>query len=227
MLIVEDSREVVDTLVPVLTADGHEVRSAGDGEEGLGLVESFGPDVVLLDVGLPTIDGLEVCRRLRQHSDAYVMMLTSRDDEVDRVVGLSVGADDYVTKPFFPREVAARVSAMSRRPRSATSGAEPDVEALESGDVRVEPDARRATVDGDELTLTKKEFDLLEVLVGRPRVVHTRQMLREAVWGPDWFGDDHVVDVHMGNLRKKLDRGEKPSRIETVRGVGFRMAARD
>ncbi len=223
VLIVEDSPEVIELLRPVLTADGHEVEVVQDGEAGLALAAEFDPEVVLLDVVLPGLDGIEVCRRLRQSSDAYVMMLTSKDDEVDRVVGLSTGADDYVTKPFFPREVSARISAMARRPRAPQSQ-ESGTEAITVGDLEVEPETRRATIAGEELALTKKEFDLLELLVSRPRVVHTREMLREHLWGPDWFGDDHVVDVHMGNLRKKIDAGRKPSRIQTVRGVGFRMA---
>lgn len=224
VLIVEDSPEVIETLRPVLTADGHDVKVAMDGEAGLEVAAEFDPEVVLLDVVLPSIDGVEVCRRLRQSSDAYVVMLTSKDDELDRVVGLSVGADDYVTKPFFPREVSARVAAMARRPRGPAHDAEPGEGTLVVGDLRVEPDARRVTVFGEEVSLTKKEFDLLEVMAARPKIVHTREMLRERVWGLDWFGDDHVVDVHMGNLRKKIDRGRSPSMIETVRGVGFRMA---
>ena len=226
MLIVEDSPEVVEMLRPVLTADGHDVRVAVDGELGLELAAEFDPELVLLDVVLPGIDGIEFCRRLRQSSDAYVVMLTSKDDELDRVVGLSVGADDYVTKPFFPREVSARLAAMARRPREPATAAEPDEDTLVVGELTVEPGARRVTAFGEEVALTKKEFDLLEVIVARPRIVHTREMLRERVWGPDWFGDDHVVDVHMGNLRKKIDRGRSPSMIETVRGVGFRMAER-
>ncbi len=223
MLIIEDSPEVVETLRPVLLQDGHEVAVADNGRTGLELAESFEPDIVLLDVVLPEIDGLEVCRRVRGSSDAHIIMLTSKDHEVDRVVGLSIGADDYVTKPFFPREVSARISAVGRRARTPAA-ADSGPSARVFGDLRVEPEARRVTIAGQEVVLTKKEFDLLDAITARPKVVHTREMLREAIWGPDWFGDDHVVDVHVGNLRKKIDRAGGSSRIETVRGVGFRLA---
>lgn len=221
VLIVEDSPEVVETLRPVLIADGHEVEVADNGTTGLELVSVFEPDVVLLDVVLPGIDGLEVCRTLRGSTDAHIIMITSKDDEVDRVVGLTMGADDYVTKPFFPREVSARISAVARRAR----GTKAETASRERifGDLRIEPDARRVTVGDVEVVLTKTEFDLLDAITARPKVVHTREMLRETIWGPDWFGDDHVVDVHIGNLRKKIDRNGR-SNIETVRGVGFRLA---
>jgi len=223
VLIVEDSPETLAMLEPVLTAEGMDVRTATDGEEGLRLVESFAPDFVVLDVVLPKVDGIEVCRRLRAVSDAYVIMLTSKSEEIDRVVGLSVGADDYVTKPFYPRELVARITAMSRRPRRDEAPRQGDAPVRRVGEIEVDPAARRVTVAGGEVGLTKIEFDLLDVITERPKIVHTREMLRERVWGGDWFGDDHVVDVHIGNLRKKIDLGRKPSRIETVRGVGFRL----
>lgn len=222
ILIVEDSPEVVETLRPVLLKDGHEVAVADNGRAGLDLAASFKPEIVLLDVVLPEVDGIEVCRRLRGFSDAYVIMLTSKDHEVDRVVGLSVGADDYVTKPFFPREVSARISAVARRALGPVADSASSERVF--GDLRIETEARRVTVAGEEVTLTKKEFDLLDAITSRPKIVHTREMLREKIWGADWFGDDHVVDVHVGNLRKKIDRGRGESRIETVRGVGFRVA---
>ncbi len=222
ILIVEDSPEVVDTLRPVLLQDGHEVEVADNGRAGLELVASFEPEVVLLDVVLPEIDGLEVCRRVRASSDAHIIMLTSKDHEVDRVVGLTMGADDYVTKPFFPREVSARIAAVSRRVRAPMSEFASQERVF--GDLRIQPDARRVTVAGEDVVLTKTEFDLLDAIASRPKIVHTREMLREAIWGRDWFGDDHVVDVHIGNVRKKIDRAGCNSRIETVRGVGFRLA---
>jgi len=212
---------VVETLRPVLLEDGHEVAVADNGRVGLELLASFQPEVVLLDVVLPEIDGIEVCRRLRGSSDAYVIMLTSKDHEVDRVVGLSVGADDYVTKPFFPKEVSARISAVGRRARAPrVDSALPE---RVFGDLRIDTEARRVTVAGEEVVLTKTEFDLLDAFTSRPKIVHTREMLRERIWGADWFGDDHVVDVHVANLRKKIDRDRSRSRIETVRGVGFRL----
>jgi DNA-binding response OmpR family regulator len=224
ILIVDDSPEVVEILRAALLEDGHEIQVADDGRTGLELVAAFQPEIVLLDVVLPEIDGLEVCRRLRGFSDAHVIMLTSRDNEVDRVVGLSVGADDYVVKPFYPREVAARVNAVARRSRNPA--VDPGSSERVFGDLRVEPDARRVTVAGEEVVLTKTEFGLLDAMTSRPRAVHTREMLRERVWGADWFGDDHVVDVHIANLRKKIDRVGCASRIETIRGVGFRLAIR-
>jgi DNA-binding response OmpR family regulator len=220
ILIVDDSPEVVETLRTVLVQDGHEVEVADNGRAGLDLVDAFAPDVVLLDVVLPEIDGLEVCRQMRGSTDAHIIMITSKDHEVDRVVGLTVGADDYVTKPFYPREVAARISAVSRRSRAPAATARTRV----IGDLRIEPEARRVTIAGHEVVLTKKEFDLLDAMTARPKVVHTREMLRDSIWGADWFGDDHVVDVHIGNLRKKIDTPGRKSRIETVRGVGFRLA---
>ncbi|MGV2971333.1 MULTISPECIES: response regulator transcription factor [unclassified Mycolicibacterium] len=224
VLIVDDSPEVVELLRPVLIQDGHEVAVADNGRDGLDLVGSFRPEIILLDVVLPEIDGLEVCRRLRGSSDAHVIMLTSKDHEVDRVVGLSIGADDYVTKPFYPREVSARISAVGRRSRATTIESPSEPQERVFGDLRIDPAARRVSVSGREVVLTKKEFDLLDAITSRPKVVHTREMLRDGIWGPDWFGDDHVVDVHIGNLRKKIDSAGDKSRIETVRGVGFRLA---
>ncbi|OAN34631.1 hypothetical protein A4X20_07145 [Mycolicibacterium iranicum] len=224
VLIVEDSPEVVETLRSVLIQDGHEVEVAFDGRAGLEVAPGFRPDVVLLDVMLPQIDGLEVCRRLRSLSNAHIIMLTSKDDEVDRVVGLSMGADDYVTKPFYPREVSARISAVGRRVRSAMVDSAANERVI--GELRIDSAARRVTVAGKEVVLTKKEFDLLDTITARPKMVHTREMLKQSIWGPDWFGDDHVVDVHIGNLRRKIDTPGCRSRIETVRGVGFRLASR-
>ena len=170
-------------------------------------------------MSLPGIDGFEVCRRLREFSDAYVIMVTGRTDEVDRVVGLTVGADDYVTKPFSARELAARIGAMRRRPRSAPVGTR-----LEFDGLAIDAAAREVVLDGTRLDLTKIEFDLLSKLASEPRRVFARQQLLDSVWGGDWYGDDHVVDVHMGNLRKKLgESGSRPRFIHTVRGVGFRF----
>jgi DNA-binding response OmpR family regulator len=221
ILIVEDSPEVVETLRPALLRDGHEVAVADNGRTGLELASGFQPDVVLLDVVLPEVDGLEVCRKIRGESAAHIIMLTAKDLEVDRVVGLSMGADDYVVKPFFPSEVCARVAAVGRRARTQADSTAPAERVF--GDLRISPAARRVTVSGREVSLTKKEFDLLDALTARPRMVHTRDRLREELWGAGWFGDDHVVDVHIGNLRKKIDTAGRPSRIETVRGVGFRL----
>jgi DNA-binding response OmpR family regulator len=176
--------------------------------------------VILLDLGLPDADGTDLCRTLRDFSDAYIVMLTSRDDEVDKVLGLKLGADDYVTKPYSPREVLARIEALLRRPRVAAAAAA-SVERRIGGLV-VQPESHRATVDGSEVELTRIEFGILEALTQHPERTVSRQALCERVWGDDWVHDDHVVDVHIANLRKKIDR-DGVRHIRTVRGVGYRM----
>ncbi|MCB1004869.1 MAG: response regulator transcription factor [Acidimicrobiales bacterium] len=220
VLVVEDAPEFVELLVPLLQREGYSTHVATDGEQAIDMATALRPDVIVLDLSLPKLDGVEVCRAVRSFSDAYVIMLTSRTDEVDRVIGLEVGADDYLTKPFSPRELAARVRAMLRRPRTTTDDG---TSARRVGDLELDPLARRVLVAGDEVQLTRIEFDLLAALTAKPSMVFSRAMLRELVWGPEWFGDDHVVDVHIANLRKKIDLGRHGSRITTVRGVGYRM----
>lgn len=176
--------------------------------------------MIILDLMLPGIDGIEVCRRVRAFSDAYILILTARGEEIDRVTGLSVGADDYVVKPFSPRELSARVQALLRRPRR-----DQDPEPLRSfGELVIDAAAREVTLPGAPVDLTRTEFDLLETLSARPRAVFERGRLLEHVWSSDRYGDDHVLDVHVANLRRKL--GDDPTvscYIRTVRGVGFRM----
>ena len=218
-LLIEDSKEYALIGAKLLQREGFNVLVAHDGETGLSLARSRKPELVLLDIGLPGVDGFEVCRRLRDFSDAYLIMVTGRTDEVDRVVGLTVGADDYVTKPFSARELAARIGAMRRRPRVTA-----DPEVWDFGPLRVDVAARETTLDGQLLDLTKVEFDLLAKLASEPRRAFTREQLLHEVWGSDWYGDDHVVDVHVGNLRKKLgESGSSPRFVHTVRGVGFRF----
>jgi len=212
-------------LVPLLEREGYTTATATDGEQALEVARTFFPDVIVLDLTLPKLDGVEVCRQVRQFSDAYVIMLTARADEVDRVVGLEVGADDYITKPFSPRELVARVRAMLRRPRTVPL-APTDASigpGVTIGRLRIDSPGRTVTVDDRDIALTRIEFDLLATLVSQPAMVFSRSMLRELVWGPDWYGDDHVVDVHIANLRKKIDDGAEKSQIRTVRGVGYRM----
>jgi len=224
VLVVEDAPEYCELLVALFEGNGFEVRVAEDGETAVELARSFAPDVIVLDVGLGGIDGVEVCRRIRTFSDTYVLMLTARDEEVDRIVGLSVGADDYVTKPFFPRELLARVQALQRRPRSGAgiSGEEAGVRRL--GELVLDLQARSVTLSGVELELTPIEYGLLEALSENPRITLSRQQLLDRVWGPTWFGDDHVVDVHVSNLRKKLgDDPRNPRFLRTVRGFGYRL----
>lgn len=223
-LVVDDSVELVEILVAALRADGFEVTAVGSGEQAVVSARALDPDVIVLDLGLPGIDGIETCRQLREVTDAYVVMLTSRDDEIDKIVGLAAGADDYMTKPFSPRELVARVRAMLRRPRAGVV-APSAATVRELGAVVIDTGARSVRVDGETITLTKIEFDLLDVLTTDAKVVVTRQQLLERVWGDDWFGDEHVVDVHMSKLRRKLgDDPRNPRLIVTVRGVGFRFA---
>lgn len=214
-------------LEPLLAREGFEVKVATNGESSIELTRTFHPDVIILDLMMPGIDGLEACRRIRAFSDAYIVMLTSKDATVDKVIGLSMGADDYLAKPFAPPELVARLRAMLRRPRTASGG--PTTPAGDSpvkafGDLTIDLDARQVTVADQPVDLTKIEFELLATLCSRPRVVFSRTQLLEIVWGPHWYGDTHVVDVHMSNLRKKLgDRNRTVRYVQTVRGIGFRL----
>jgi DNA-binding response OmpR family regulator len=221
-LVVDDAAEFRELVAAVLRRDGFAVEVAPDGVTALELARSFTPDVVVLDLGLPGMDGVEVCRQLRTFTDAYVVMVTGRRDEVDKLIGLSVGADDYVTKPFSTRELVARVRAMLRRPR-VTSG---ERAVRRVGPLEVDLGAREARVQGRVVELTRIEFDLLDALSERPRTAFTRAQLLARVWGPNWFGDDHVVDVHISKLRQKLgDDARAPRMLRTVRGVGYRLDA--
>lgn len=221
VVVVDDERPLVELVTRYLRREGYEVHAAHDGEEALEVFHRVAPDVLVLDLMLPGIDGLEVARRVRATSDAYLVMLTARTEETDRIVGLRVGADDYVTKPFSPRELVARIQAMLRRPRGAM-GADDAVRRF--GELSVDADARRVWVAGEPVELTRLEFDLLEQLSSRPGRVFTKRQLLERVWGDADYRDEHVVAVHVANLRRKLgDPSEAPRWIHTVRGVGFRM----
>jgi DNA-binding response OmpR family regulator len=231
-LVVDDEPSLVRVVAGYLAREGFVVTDAPDGESALALARAHEPDVVVLDLGLPGMDGVEVCRRLRTFSDCYVVMLTARGEEVDKLVGLSVGADDYVTKPFSPRELVARVAVMLRRPRAgsvAPAGSTgPDADGWGSrlvvGALAVDLEAREVEVDGRAVELTRTEFDLLAALAARPRMAFGRRQLIEAVWGQEWVGDDHLVDVHVGHLRRKLGDDVGSARfIRTVRGIGYRM----
>jgi DNA-binding response OmpR family regulator len=223
VLVVEDEVALARVVQGYLTREGFQVDLAHDGPSAVEIARRVQPDLVVLDVMLPGFDGVEVCRRLRQFTDAYVVMLTARDEEVDKVVALSMGADDYVVKPFSPRELIARVKAMLRRPRTAggVGGAAPP---LEVGGLEVDVEARTVTVDGTPVDLTRTEFDLLAAMAARPRAAFSRRQLIDAVWGGEWFGDEHVVDVHVGHLRRKLADDVSQARfVRTVRGVGYGM----
>ena len=223
-MVVEDERELARVLGSYLERDGFDVTLAHDGQQAVASAREVDPDVIVLDLGLPGLDGVEVCRQVRTFSDAYVVMLTARSDEVDKLIGLSVGADDYMTKPFSPRELMARLQAMLRRPRAAgpSDGATSEVRTV--GSLRIDLLGREVWLDGEPVSLTRTEFDLLATLSGRPRMAFSRRQLIDDVWGPSWVGDEHLVDVHVGHLRRKLGDDAIEGRIvRTVRGVGYRM----
>ena len=233
-LVVDDEPSLVRAVVGYLERDGFDVQSASDGEHALRIARQDNPDVVVLDLMLPGIDGVEVCRVLRTFSDAYVIMLTARADEIDKLIGLAVGADDYLTKPFSPRELVARIRTMLRRPRAAGSaprgypitdgGSEPAVRRF--GALTVDPQAREIQLEAIEVPLTRTEFDILDTLSERPRQAFTRAQLIDRVWGADWFGDEHLVDIHIGNVRRKLDDDpQDPRYILTVRSIGYQLRA--
>jgi DNA-binding response OmpR family regulator len=226
VLVVDDEAPIRSVVRGFLEREGMQIAEASDGPAAVDEARAFAPDLVVLDIMLPGFDGLEVLRRIRSFSDPYVLMLTARADEVDRIVGLTVGADDYLTKPFSPRELAARVQALLRRRRGATSTAGDDV--LRTGDLVVDRRRREVTVAGRQVELTTLEFAILETLGRDPGVVLSRQQLLDTVWGIDFVGDDHVLEVHVGNLRRKLgDEPAVPRYVETVRGVGYRLRASD
>ncbi|QIN84438.1 response regulator [Rubrobacter tropicus] len=222
VLVVDDEKNLVNLLRGYLEREGFEVHEALDGPEALEVARRVGPDLVVLDWMLPGLDGTRVLGELRRFSDAYVIMLTARAEEVDKIVGLSAGADDYLTKPFSPGELVARIRAMLRRPRDR--GAEAAEAPLSFGDLTIDPGRREVRSGGAEVSLTALEFDLLAALVSRPGMVFTRGQLLRRVWGETYFGDEHVVDVHVANLRKKIeDDPANPCHIRTVRGVGYRF----
>ena len=228
VLVVDDEESLAKVVASYLERDGHEVVCAFDGPAAVEAARRESPDVVVLDLGLPGFDGIEVCRQMRTFTDCYVIMLTARTDEVDKLVGLGVGADDYLTKPFSPRELVARVKAMLRRPRAVPAPGVPDQEYEEPprtfGLLQVDVTAREVRVDGQVVEVTRTEFDLLATLSARPRMAFSRRQLIEAVWGESWVGDEHLVDVHIGHLRRKLgDDPAAPRFVRTVRGVGYRM----
>ncbi|NNM47841.1 response regulator transcription factor [Knoellia koreensis] len=222
-LVVEDDVPMAAVISSYLERDGYEVRLSHDGLTAIAEARDLDPDIMVLDLGLPGLDGVEVCRQLRTFSDAYVVMLTARTDEVDTLVGLSVGADDYMTKPFSPRELVARLGAMLRRPRPL--GSATDKPQLRSfGPLAIDPVGRDVWLDGEPVSLTRTEFDVLAVLSERPRMAFGRRQLIDAVWGQTWVGDEHLVDVHIGHLRRKLRDDAADARfIRTVRGIGYRM----
>ena len=222
VLVVEDDAAIADVLRRALRQEGHEVRSAEDGVEALELAESFMPDLVILDLGLPKLDGVEVCRRLRAESDAPILILTARTDTDDRVEGLDSGADDYLVKPFERKELLARMRALMRRrpPQGAAS--------LAVADLRLNPDTREVYRGDRLIELTNREFELLEYLMRNERLVISRERLLEEVWGYDPMAMTNTIDVFISNLRRKLEAGGEPRLLHTKRGAGYVVkAARD
>lgn len=223
VLVVDDEKPLATVIAGYLEREGFHVTSAYDGPSAVEQARRDRPELIVLDVMLPGFDGIEVCRQLRTFTDAYVIMLTARDEEVDKVVGLSVGADDYLVKPFSPRELIARIRAMLRRPRTTSAaGSAESSTPVTFADVVVDLEARQVTRAGMRIELTRTEFDLFATLASRPRAAFTRRQLLDAAWGEGWYGDEHVVDVHIAHLRSKIgDDAASPRYIRTVRGVGY------
>lgn len=224
ILIVDDELTVINTIRAYLEADGYRVLSATDGLAALELARSSKPDLVVLDIMLPGLNGLDVLRQLRQESGVWVLMLTAKTEEVDKILGLKMGADDYLTKPFSPRELVARIEAILRRGRLVADRSP----TYTFSDLRIDIGARQVSVEGVPIDLTPIEFELLAALARHRGRVLSREQLIEHVWGYDYYGDERVVDVHIGRLRKKLENAsDAPSPIATVRGAGYRFEEQD
>jgi DNA-binding response OmpR family regulator len=217
ILVVDDEKNIVQLARLYLGNEGYRVEEAYDGKHALEKARSVNPDLVILDIMMPEMDGLSVCRELRKTSSVPVIMLTARDDDVDKIVGLEVGADDYMTKPFNPRELVARVKAVLRRSQGSIA---PDT-VLEVGDIRLDPARREVTVAGKPVTLRAKEFDLLTAFMRHEGVVLDRERLLSMVWGQDFYGDTRTIDVHVAWLREKLSGAT--ARVQTVWGVGYKL----
>ncbi len=215
MLVVEDDEEIADVLRRSLRSEGYEVRTSGDGVEALDVATGFAPDLVVLDLGLPRLDGVEVCRQLRADSDVPILMLTARAETEDRVSGLDSGADDYLVKPFERKELLARIRALLRRrpPRGAAS--------LQVGDLMLNPDTREVRRGARDIELTNREFELLEYLMHNERLVVSRERLLDEVWGYDPMAATNTIDVFVSNLRRKLEAGDETRLLHTKRGAGY------
>jgi DNA-binding response OmpR family regulator len=219
VLVVDDETPLRDLIRAYLERDGYTVVEASTGKEALSAAALHNPDIIVLDLIIPEIDGTEVCRRIRASSDVYIIMLTAKADEVDRVVGLEVGADDYLTKPFSPRELMARVRALLRRPRAQVAM----VRVLRFGDLTIDVDGHEVRVGNDVITLTATEYRLIALLASTPGRMYSRAQLLEHVWGSSYYGDDRVVDVHIANARRKIQENSTSQPfVETVRGAGYR-----
>ena len=225
VLIVEDEESFVQALTVGLTREGFTVNVARDGKEALDLFNALSPDIVLLDVMLPLVSGVDVCRQIRARSQVPIIMVTAKGEEIDAVVGLEVGADDYVTKPYRLRELISRMRSLLRRARWNAESGTYRGEVIEVGDVAVDPERHEVLVRGEQIELPLKEFDLLELLLTNAGRVLTRDALIDQVWGSDYVGDTKTLDVHVKRLRSKIeDDPSKPSRIVTIRGLGYKYA---
>lgn len=227
VLVVEDEESFVDALQVGLPREGFEVHVARDGVEALERFDEIAPDLVLLDVMLPSISGIDVCRELRKRTNTPIIMVTARSSEIDTVVGLEVGADDYVSKPYRLRELVARMRAvLRRRPDAAESArAEPSEGRLKVGEVEIDPDRHEVRLGGEQIALPLKEFELLEMLMRNAGLVVTRGVLIDRVWGQDYVGDTKTLDVHVKRLRAKLEvEPANPKRILTIRGLGYKFS---
>ena len=241
VLVVDDAPDLTAIVEPVLAREGFAVRCVASGREALEAVGTWDPHVVVLDIGLPDMDGLEVCRQIRTMSDVYILMLSARSEEADRLIGLSAGSDDYVTKPFSARELVLRIQAMLRRPRGSeailAAGASGNGNGdgdhgratVHHGSLEVRPATREALIEGNLVDLTKLEFDILYALASRPEQVLERRQLIDLVWGDEFTGTPHVLDVHVSNLRRKLGDGSGTSSryVRSIRGVGYRIGTGD
>ena len=225
VLVIEDEENLQEALKYNLEREGYDVLTAGDGERGLNAARERQPDLVILDIMLPQLDGLEVCRILRRERDTPIIMLTAKGEEVDRVVGLELGADDYITKPFSMRELLARLRTVLRRARSnPRADGPPPNEILTSGDLEVNLAAHTVSMGGAEVEMKPREFDLLALLVANKGRAFTRDQILERLWGQDYIGDTRTVDVHIRWIRQKIETGiGSPNRIVTIRGVGYRF----
>jgi two-component system alkaline phosphatase synthesis response regulator PhoP len=227
ILVVEDELPILELIATYLRADGFTIHTAADGNTALKLTRSTKPSLVVLDVMLPGLDGLELCKLMQRELDVYVLMLTARAEEVDKIVGLSVGADDYLTKPFSPRELVARVKAILRRRSHGASGRAAETNELRLETLIINPDSHDVTYNGAPIDLTQREFQLLVALAQQPGRVFSRDQLLERVWGQDFAGIDRVVDVHIGLLRRKLESDPaNPTLIQTIRGVGYKLVVK-
>jgi two-component system response regulator RegX3 len=221
VLVVEDEQSLREALVFFLEKEGHEVSVAVDGEEAIRVFENSGAEIILLDLMLPKIDGNQVCKQIRQSSNVPIIMLTAKDSEIDKIVGLEIGADDYITKPYSTRELLARIKAVLRRQVEPPLTVE---SVIVAGELRLDSDRHVVTLNGNPLTLPLKEFELLELLMENVNRVLTRGQIIDRVWGSNYFGDTKTLDVHIKRLRSKVEEDPaRPKYIQTVRGLGYKL----